>query len=44
MAVVLGKKKRVQINVGPVLTLTSGVTNAVPSGLLAGSVWAIMSG
>lgn len=47
MAVVLGKKKkkkRVQINVGPELTLTSCVTNAVPRGLLAGSVWALMSG
>lgn len=38
------RKKWVQINVGPELTLTSCVTNAVPRGLLAGSVWALMSG
>ena len=43
MAVVL-EKKWVQINVGPELTLTSCMTNAVPRGLLAGSVWALMSG
>ena len=38
------KKRGVQINAGLELTLTSCVTNALPRGVLAGSVWALMPG